>query len=117
MHPCINYILLLFAYIPGALSTSQSHPTEQPDKRTGCHKSINSRHAFIFFRTDKEPDFDFGIMTDYITYYPKALESALKLNYFRPHHLSSQDECGWQQARSVRSTSWGEVGGHRGDIY
>jgi hypothetical protein len=117
MHPCIRFILLFLTYLPYALSTPQSNLAQQAGKRTGCHKSISPRYTFLFFRTDTEPDFDFAIKTGYTTYYPKALESSLRLDYFRPHVLSTRNECGWKKAKSVHSRSWGEVGGHRGDIF
>jgi hypothetical protein len=117
MHPCIRFILLFLTFLPYAFGTPQPNLTRQAGKRTGCHKSVSPRYTFLFFRTDNEPDFDFAIMTEYTTYYPKALESALRLDYFRPLVLSTRNECGWKKAKSVHSRSWGEVGGHRGDIY
>jgi hypothetical protein len=117
MHPCIRFILLFLTYLPYAFSTPQSNLTRQAGKCTGCHKSISPAHTFLFFRTDNEPDFDFAIKTEYTTYYPKALESALRLDYFRPLILSTRNECGWKKAKSVHSRSWGEAGRHRGDVY
>jgi hypothetical protein len=113
----LSLLLLLLTYVPCALGTAPSELSRRADRRTGCHQSMNAGHAFIFFYTSTEPDFQFGIETKYTTYYPKTLKSALRLDYLLLGGLTALDECGWQRARAVHSTTWREVGGHRGDIY
>jgi len=115
MHPRIKYLLSILTYLTFALGAPPP-PTKQPDRRDGCHESYNLNHAFVFFHTPDDPGFDFGIKTHHKQFYPKALESALRLDFFSIGALAGRDECGWQKAKSVYSPVWA-VGGRRGDIY
>jgi hypothetical protein len=127
MHPCISTTILLLlsnfslAYalprIPLPKTTSLSVPTTPPDHRTGCHTPHSFFRTFLAFTTPEDSDFTFAIQTKYTTYYPAALNSALRLDAFEPYHLSTAEYCGWTKAKSVHATTWLETGRHRGDVY
>ncbi|KAF2819143.1 hypothetical protein CC86DRAFT_432157 [Ophiobolus disseminans] len=115
MRLCINYIFFLLPYLPYALSAPPPPPVTKHVRRSGCQNPDDSDYAFVFFYIEKDRTFDFVIRTQYRTYYPKALESALRLDSFSIGGLTKANACGWQKAHSVYSPSWG-FGGRRGDI-
>jgi hypothetical protein len=116
MHLCITYLLLLILYVPYASSTPSPPAPAKPIKPYGCHKGSDFTNVFIFFQTSADPYFDFGIKTHHREYYPKALESALRLDDFQVRYLSTADKCGWHKTKSVTAPP-AAIGGTRGTIY
>jgi hypothetical protein len=109
-----HIILLLLTCIPYGLSGPISESSKPVAKPVGCLPWADIWHEVIYFQTDNDPEIEFAIRTSYTEYYPKALESALRLSGF---DIQWGSKCGWNKTSSVKVKSWLEVGHHRGDIY
>jgi hypothetical protein len=92
------------------------HSTTTSDQRTGCLSRLSSDNAIVTFRDPSEDQFNYAITTPYQRYYPDLLRTALQANKYVITGLRTDEDCGWQAARSVYGFAGFESHNHRGDI-